>query len=351
MFGTYFYNETIKRCVSVFGTLFNNVDVKKIKSDGTVLSQFRVPISYGPKQKFLDRLAEEPNLSDGNRSAISLPRMAFELTGFEYDAQRQQNKLIRSIKNQYEADGKRGFQYAPAPYNLNFTLSILAKNMNEALQIVEQIIPYFQPEYTVTMKMVDGIPDNRDVPVVLNGVSFSDEYEGSFEDRRIIEYTLDFQMKTYFFGPIYTGRMIKNVIERTYIPSGKFTTDPGFTTTQIDNAGLIKEVKHYEPAFGEVANAVSNSTTVTFDTAINTKIAVGNEVFGTNLTTNPTISSIASNKKSIVLSSAITISANTTLKFVGSVDPTDTFVVAENVIFYDDGADDTFSENQTEDAS
>ena len=351
MFGTYFYNETIKRCVSVFGTLFNNVDVKKIKSDGTVLSQFRVPISYGPKQKFLDRLAEEPNLSDRNRSAITLPRMAFELTGFEYVAQRQQNKLIRSIKNQYEADGKRGFQYAPAPYNLNFTLSILAKNMNEALQIVEQIIPYFQPEYTVTMKMVDGIPDNRDVPVVLNGVSFSDEYEGSFEDRRIIEYTLDFQMKTYFFGPIYTGRMIKNVIERTYIPSGKFTTDPGFTTTQIDNAGLIKEVKHYEPAFGEVANAVSNSTTVTFDTAINTKIAVGNEVFGTNLTTNPTISSIASNKKSIVLSSAITISANTTLKFVGSVDPTDTFVVAENVIFYDDGADDTFSENQTEDAS
>ena len=296
MFGTYFYNETIKRCVSVFGTLFNNVDVKKIKSDGTVVSQFRVPISYGPKQKFLDRLAEEPNLSDRNRSAITLPRMAFELTGFDYDSQRQQNKLIRSIKNQYEADGKRGFQYAPAPYNLNFTLSILAKNMNEALQIVEQILPYFQPEYTVTMKMVDGIPDNRDVPIVLNGVSFSDEYEGSFEDRRIIEYTLDFQMKTYFFGPIYTGRMIKNVIERTYIPSGEFTTDPGFTTTQIDSAGLIKEVKHYEPAFGEVANAVSSNTTVTFDTAINTKIAVGNEVFGTNLTTNPTVSSIASNK-------------------------------------------------------
>ena len=352
MFGTYFYNETIKRCVSVFGTLFNNIDVKKIKSDGTVLTQFRVPISYGPKQKFLDRLAEEPNLSDRNRSAITLPRMAFELTGFEYDTQRQQNKLIRSIKNQYESDTtKRGFQYAPSPYNLNFTLSILAKNMNEALQIVEQILPYFQPEYTVTMKMVDSIPDNRDVPVVLNGVSFEDSYEGSFEDRRVIEYTLDFQMKTYFFGPVYTGKIIKNVIERTYIPGGTFTTDTGFTTTQINNSGLVKEVKHYEPAFGEVANAVSSSTTVTFDTAINTKIAVGNEVFGTNLTTNPTISSIASNKLSIVVSSAITIPANTTLKFVGSVDPTDTFVVAETVQFYDDGADDTFSENQTEDAS
>ena len=352
MFGTYFYNETIKRCVSVFGTMFNNVDVKKVKSDGTVVSQFRVPISYGPKQKFLDRLAEEPNLSDRNRSAITLPRMAFELTGFEYDTQRQQNKLIRSIKNQYESDTtKRGFQYAPAPYNLNFTLSILAKNMNEALQIVEQILPYFQPEYTVTMKMVDSIPDNRDVPIVLQSVAFEDSYEGSFEDRRVIEYTLDFQMKTYFFGPVYTGKLIKNVIERTYIPGGTFTTDTGFTTSQINSSGLIKEVKHYEPAFGEVANAVSSSTTVTFDTAINTKIAVGNEVFGTNLTTNPTISSIASNKLSIVVSSAITIPANTTLKFVGSVDPTDTFVVAENVKFYDDGAEDTFSENQTEDAS
>ena len=97
MFGTYFYNETIKRCVSVFGTMFNNLDFKKVKADGTVLTQAKVPVSYGPKQKFLDRIAEEANLSDRNRSAISLPRMAFELTGFEYDAQRQQNKLIKFL--------------------------------------------------------------------------------------------------------------------------------------------------------------------------------------------------------------------------------------------------------------
>ena len=105
MFGTYFYNETIKRCVSVFGTLFNNIQFKKIKADGTILSSPMVPLSYGPKQKFLDRIREEPNLSDRNRSAISLPRMAFELTGFEYDVQRQQNKLIRSAKSTYESDG------------------------------------------------------------------------------------------------------------------------------------------------------------------------------------------------------------------------------------------------------
>jgi len=332
MFGTYFYNETIKRCVSVFGTLFNNIQYKRVKADGTILTSGIVPISYGPAQKFLERLQEEPDLNDNNRSAISLPRMAFEITGFEYDAQRQQNKLIRSVKNQYESDGSRGFQYAPAPYNLNFTLSILTKNMNEALQIVEQILPYFQPEYTVTMKIVDTMPDHRDVPVVLQSVSMSDDYEGGFEDRRIIEYTLDFQMKTYFFGPIYTGNLIKNVVERDYVSAG----NGAFTTTQINNAGLVKEVKHYEPAFDALANAVDNSTTVTFDTAINSKISEGDEVFNTGVTPNPTISSIPENRLSLTLSSAITIPNNTTLKFVGSVDPGDSFVVAENVTFYQD---------------
>ena len=345
MFGTYFYNETIKRCVSVFGTMFNNIQYKKVKSDGTVLTSPIVPLSYGPKQKFLDRIAEEPNLSDKNRSAISLPRMAFELTGFEYDVQRQQNKLHRTIKSASESDGKRGFQYAPAPYNLNFTLSILTKNMNDALQIVEQILPYFQPEYTVTMKMVDSMSENRDVPIVLNSVSFQDDYEGSFEDRRIIEYTLDFTMKTYFFGPVYTGNIIKAVQERTFIGDG----NDAFTTTQINSAGLVKEVKHYEPAFAETANAVSNSSTVTFATAINSSISVGDRVFGTGNSTQPTVSSIASNKLSIGLSANITISADKTLKFVGSVDPADTFVVAEDVTFFDDGVIDQYAEGNTTD--
>jgi hypothetical protein len=348
MFGTYFYNETIKRCVSVFGTLFNNIQIKKTKSDGTILTTQIVPISYGPAQKFLQRLAEEPDLQDGSRSAISLPRMAFQLDGFNYDAQRQQNKLIRSNKTATETGGtSRKFQYAPAPYDLNFTLSILAKNMTDALQVVEQILPYFQPEYTVTMKMIDDMSDNRDVPIVLNDISFSDEFEGGFEDRRVIEYTLSFTMKTYFFGPVYTGNIIRNVIERTYINEGQ----NNFTTTEIDESGLVKEVKHYEPAFTEVANAVSNSTTVTFDTAINNSISDGDEVFGTNLSTNPTISSIAGNRLSVVLSSAITIAENTRLFFVGSVEPEDTFVVAETVSFFDEGTNTTFSDDKTNDAS
>ena len=218
MFGTHFYHETVKRSVSIFGTLFNNITIKKTKSDGTVLSQQIVPISYGPKQKWLERLSEEADLSDGNRSAISLPRMAFEIAGFEYDATRQQNKLIRSQKSTLESgDVKRSFQYAPAPYTINFTLSILAKQANDGLQIIEQILPYFQPEYNVTMKMVDSMSEVRDVPITLNSVAMEDTYEGGFDERRVIEHTLEFSMKIYFFGPVYQGTIIKNVIERDYI--------------------------------------------------------------------------------------------------------------------------------------
>jgi hypothetical protein len=342
MFGTYFYNETIKRSVSIFGTLFNNIYTKKIKEDGTVLTRNLVPISYGPKQKFLARLTEDAKERDLNVTSINLPRMAFELTGFEYDPTRQQNKLIRHSKSSLETDGtNRSYQYNPAPYNLNFTLSVLAKNMSDALQIVEQILPYFQPEYTVTMKMIDDMSDTRDVPITLNSVALEDTYEGSFEERRVIEYTLDFSMKIYFFGPVYTGSVIKNVVEREYI-----NTDISgqFTTSQINESGLVKEVKHYEPAFGEKSNAVSNSTEVTFPTAINNSISVGDEVFGTNLSTNPTVSSIASDKLSLNLSSNVTLSDKTTLKFVGSVQPNDTFVVAETVTFYDDGSKESFSE-------
>ena len=348
MFGTHFYHETVKRSVSIFGTLFNNITIKKTKADGTVLSQQIVPISYGPKQKWLERLSEESELSDGNRSAISLPRMAFQIAGFEYDATRQQNKLIRASKSTLESgDVKRSFQYAPAPYTINFTLSILAKQANDGLQIIEQILPYFQPEYNVTMKMVDSMSEIRDVPITLNSVAMEDTYEGGFDERRVIEHTLEFSMKIYFFGPVYQGTIIKNVIERDYIN----TDAGGFTTSQINSSGLIKEVKHYEPAFGEIANAVSSSTAVTFASAINSKISVGDEVFGTGATPNPTISAVASDKLSITLSGAITISANTTLKFVGSVDPTDSFVVAETVSFYDDGTDTTFTEDLVTDAS
>ena len=154
-------------------------------------------------------------------------------------------------------------------------------------------------------------------------------------------------MQLYFFGPVFQGKIIKNVIERDYIGDG----NSGFTTSEITSAGLVKEVKSYEPAFENRTNtAVTNSSTVAFTTALDADISVGDEVFGTGNTTNPTISSIANDKLSMVLSANVTIGANTRLKFVGSVDTNDTFVVAETVTFYDDGTDNTYADNLIDDA-
>ena len=249
-------------------------------------------------------------------------------------ASRQQNKLIRTQKTVLETSdvGKRGFQYQPAPYNLTFTLSILSKNAIDALQIVEQILPYFQPEYTVSMRMVDSMSEVRDVPIFLNSVAMDDQYEGEFVERRVIEYTLEFTMKTYFFKSVYTGEVIKNVIERDYINDSVAKLDLHQQKLIIQD--WLRKSNTTNLRLQQTTNAVVNSNTVTFPSAINSKISVGDEVFGTNLTTNPTISSIASDKLSIVLSNQVNFSANTNLKFVGSVDPSDTFVVAETVTFY-----------------
>ena len=351
MFNNYFIIETFKRSVSIFGTLFNNITIKKVQSDGTVLSSQKVPISYGPKQRWLARLEEDAKQRDGNVSAISLPRMAFEISSITYDQSRQQNKLIRSTKTITGQSTNRYYQYTPASYNLGFTLTILSKNVIDALQIVEQILPYFQPEYTVAMKMIDDMDDTRDVPITLDSVELSDSYEGSFDERRVIEYSLTFTMKTYFFGPVSTGNVITSVIERSYLND----ENGAFTTTQIDESGLVKKVNSYQPAYAQIAAATSNSTTVLVSDTINTGISVGDEVYGTNLSTPPTVVSAFNDpvtpnaQLGWTLSDAVTIDAGTILKFVGSVDPETTYVITEEATFYDDGALTTFLEDTLSD--
>ena len=200
MFGTYFYNETIKRCVSVFGTLFNNVDVKKIKSDGTVLSQFRVPISYGPKQKFLAKLEQQAELSKA--VAITLPRMSFEMNNMAYDPGRK-SSITRTFKAVDTTDNTKAKKvYLPVPYNIGFELNVMTKLNDDALQIVEQILPFFQPAFNITIDLVNSIGEKRDIPVVLENINFSDEYEADFATRRVLMYTFNFNAKTYLFGPV-----------------------------------------------------------------------------------------------------------------------------------------------------
>lgn len=206
--GTYFYNATIKRIVSVFGTLFNNIKIARHSSDVTN-NTLHVPISYGPRSKFLARIREEANFEDPG-VAIKLPRLSFEMTSIEYDSSVKLNKMNKLASGTGAIARTTIFQ--SVPYTIGMQLNVYAKNQDDALQIVEQILPTFSPEYTVTIKGIDGPNSKTDVPFILNSVSFQDEYEGDFSNnRRVIIYTLDFSIKVKFAPGTGTSDIIKRV--------------------------------------------------------------------------------------------------------------------------------------------
>lgn len=205
MFGDHFYNEHTRRAVSVFGTLFNNLTVVKRDGSGNALQQIKVPLSYGPRQKFLSRIRNEADLND-SRLALKLPRMSFEITGLDYD---ESTRLTRGTKLSVPAanSSPRKTLYYPSTYRLSFELNIMSRHTDDALQILEQILPFFQPEYTVTVKEID---DNfrSDMPFVLTGVTLNDDYEGDFESRRSIIYTLSFETRIKYYGDLSEARGI-----------------------------------------------------------------------------------------------------------------------------------------------
>ena len=197
MLGTYFYHEILRKTVIGFGTLFNNINIRHKDSSGTNFSVMKVPLAYGPMQKFLARIQQQPDLE--REIAITLPRLSFEMQGLQYDPTRK-----TGIAQTFLAKGGTTAKkvYMPVPYNVAFELSIMSKLSDDALQILEQIIPYFQPSFNITINLIDSIGEKKDIPIVLESINYSDQYEGSFETRRTIVYTLGFTAKTYLFGPV-----------------------------------------------------------------------------------------------------------------------------------------------------
>lgn len=196
MFGPHFYNQRIRKAVAVFGALFNDIHIIRKNSSGNILSQTKVPLSYGPRRDFLARIDQMNSAgTDERQVAIKLPRMSFEIVAMMYDASRQLPKMNYCRKgSSVEDEGTR--LYSPSPYNISFQLSIYAKSQDDALQVVEQILPYFTPHYTLTVNPLDDFDDvKEDTPISLVGVTFSDDYEALIEARRTIIYTLDFEMK------------------------------------------------------------------------------------------------------------------------------------------------------------
>jgi len=230
----YFYNEILRKTIIAFGTLFNNISIKHLDSSDEVTSVIKVPLAYGPTQKFLARLEQSADLN--KQTAITLPRMSFEFTGLTYDSSRKvtttQSFTVKDPNNGQESKKV----YMPVPYNMQFELSIMSKLNDDALQILEQIIPYFQPSYNVTVNLVDDINEKRDIPVVLENITMQDDYEGDFTTRRVLLYTLRFTAKTYLFGPTLSAT--KDIVKKATI---------GYITSSTSNSNFREITYSVEP--------------------------------------------------------------------------------------------------------
>ena len=237
MFGTYFYHSKTKKAVALFGRLFNNIYVIRKNSSGAVISQVKVPLAYAPKQKYLERIRENPDLTNDTKVAIKLPRMSFEITSIAYDAARQLAKVgnFTTTSSTGVVTNRQKF-FNPVPYTINFQLNAYAKSQDDALQIVEQILPTFNPQYALTIKpfSTEYPGFKEDIQVIIQGVAFSDDFEGAMEQRRTIIYSMDFEMKLSYHGPISDTNIIRDVRTKFFdIKAGLNDSDIGLETIVV----------------------------------------------------------------------------------------------------------------------
>ena len=210
MLGSTFYHQTIRKYVAAFGTLFNDINVERKNSGGTVVEKIKVPLAYGPKQKHV--LASQETTTVTRQTATRTPRMGFALTGVAYDSVRKLNTVGRNVAaNTAAGTSTLMTQYNPVPYNFDFTLFILVKNAEDGTQILEQILPFFTPEFTVTVNTIPEMGIKADTPIILNSADVSDEYEGDLDQRRTIIWTLSFLLKGYIYPDLKTSSVIKTI--------------------------------------------------------------------------------------------------------------------------------------------
>ena len=253
MFGNYFYNESMRRLTIGFGQIFNNIQIKRKDSTGKVIQTIRVPLAYGPKEKFLVRLDQQSSLSN-REFAITLPRMGFEISSIAYDPTR---KLTRIQKFKQVKSGKEGkvldFNYTPVPYNISYNLYSFTASAEAGLQIIEQILPFFQPDFTVTINAIPTLNIKRDIPIILNSVNYEDTYSGDFTTRRAVIYTLNFTAKTYLFGPSTSQKVIKTV-----------QTDQYSDTDRVNKARESRIIVVPDPTTADADDDFGFTTTIDF---------------------------------------------------------------------------------------
>ena len=253
MFGNYFYNESMRRMTIGFGQIFNNIQIKRKNDAGKVIQTIRVPLAYGPKEKFLVRLDQQSSL-DNREFAITLPCMGFEISSIAYDPTR---KLTRIQKFKQVKSGKEGkvldFNYTPVPYNISYNLFSFTASAEAGLQIIEQILPFFQPDFTVTINAIPTLNIKRDIPIILNSVNYEDTYSGDFTTRRAVIYTLNFTAKTYLFGPSTSQKVIKTV-----------QTDQYSDTDTVNKARESRIIVVPDPTTADADDDFGFTTTIDF---------------------------------------------------------------------------------------
>ena len=209
MLGNRFYNQGFRKLIIAFGQIFNNIVIQRTNSSGGVTARIKVPLAYAPKEKFLVRLDQQANL-ESREFATTLPRMGFEITGLSYDASRKLTRVQKYSQVKSNEDGKKmNFNYTPVPYNISMNLYVFTATAEDGLQIIEQILPFFQPDYTVTINSIPALDIKRDIPIILGNINYEDTYDGDFTNRRAVIYTLSFTAKTYLFGPMNNQGVIK----------------------------------------------------------------------------------------------------------------------------------------------
>lgn len=229
-----FYNQITRKIIVAFGSLFSNIKIAR-QAQGEVIQTLEVPISYAPKEKWLVRIEQDPNLD--SHTYTTLPRMSFEINSMSYDATRKTNRMGYITCGDGQSSINR--VYSPVPYNFDISLYILTKTQEDALQIVEQILPYFTPEYTISLKPIDNTDFVMDVPIISNGISIQDDYDGDFNQRRFVTYTLTFTLKAYMYGPITNGK----IINHTFVDVTKMDGFDVFLHESIgeSSSGIVSE--------------------------------------------------------------------------------------------------------------
>ena len=253
MFGTYFYNESMRRMTIGFGQIFNNIQIKRKNDAGKVIQTIRVPLAYGPKEKFLVRLDQQSSLNN-REFAITLPRMGFEISNIAYDPTRKLTRIQKFKRVKSGKDGKvLDFNYTPVPYNISYNLYSFTASAEAGLQIIEQILPFFQPDFTVTINAIPTLDIKRDIPIILNSVNYEDTYSGDFTTRRAVIYTLNFTAKTYLFGPSTSQKVIKTV-----------QTDQYSDTDRVNKARESRIIVVPDPTTADADDDFGFTTTIDF---------------------------------------------------------------------------------------